>query len=289
MSLVQNSSSRKLGILTVVGSGIKVVAHTTIEARAHMEQADKLLYLVADPATAYWIGTLNASAEDLYGFYEEGKRRLKTYHEMVERILACVREGANVCVAMYGHPGVFAYPTHEAIRRARKEGYAARMLPGICTVDCLFADLGIDPGDVGCQMFEATDFLVYRRKFDPSCHLILWQIAVIGVLTYKMQMFNASGLKTLIEVLSDCYGSSHEVTVYQASQYPVCEPIIRRVPLSGLLEAGVTGISTLYVPPTGEPRHADVAMRRRLGIADNADDSDLTEDPAQTVCSAQPA
>jgi uncharacterized protein YabN with tetrapyrrole methylase and pyrophosphatase domain len=256
-----------MGKLTVVGTGIKVVAHTTIEARAHMEQADKLLYLVADPATAYWIKTLNPSAEDLYVFYEEGKRRLKTYHEMVERILTEVRGGTNVCVALYGHPGVYAYPTHEAIRRARLEGYDAKMLPGICATDCLFADLGIDPGSDGCQMFEATDFLVFRRKFDPTCHLILWQISAIGVLTHENQMFNENGLNTLIEVLAECYDVSHEVILYQASQYPVCEPIIKRVQLSKLPEAGVTGISTLYVPPKDARPPADLAMQERLGIA----------------------
>jgi uncharacterized protein YabN with tetrapyrrole methylase and pyrophosphatase domain len=257
--------ARNAGRLTVVGTGIKTVAQTTIEARAHMEQAEKLLYLVADPATAHWVKTLNSSAEDLFRFYEKGKRRLETYEQMIERILTCVREGANVCVALYGHPGVHAYPTHEAVRRARSEGFEAQMLPGICATDCLFADLGLDPGDEGCQMFEATDFLLHRRKFDPCSHLILWQISVIGVLTHELQMFDKNGLDALIETLGQCYGLNHEVVVYEASQYPVCDPIIRRVQLSSLPEAGITGISTLYVPPkTGAP--VDLAMHERLGI-----------------------
>jgi uncharacterized protein YabN with tetrapyrrole methylase and pyrophosphatase domain len=270
---MENSASpqvRSEGRLIVVGTGIKTVAHTTIEARAHMEQAEKLLYLVADPATIHWIRTLNPSAEDLYRFYEEGKRRLTTYEEIIERILTCVREGAKVCVALYGHPGVFAYPTHEAIRRARLEGFEAQMLPGICATDCLFADLGFDPGDAGCQMFEATDFLLRRRKFDPSSHLILWQISTIGVLTHELQMFDKNGLNTLIEELAQSYGMDHEVVVYEASQFPVCGPVIRRVRLASLPEAGITGISTLYIPPKNRGS-IDPAMRQRLGIAPRSD------------------
>jgi uncharacterized protein YabN with tetrapyrrole methylase and pyrophosphatase domain len=278
---VQDENSRKAGTLTVVGTGIKVLAQTTIEARAHIEKADKVLYLVADAATAYWISTLNATAEDLFVFYEEGKRRLQTYHDMVDRIMTCVREGANVCVALYGHPGVYAYPTHEAVRRARAEGYRATMQPGICTTDCLFADLGVDPGDCGCQMFEATDFLVRQRRFDPSCHLILWQIAVIGVVTYKKQMFNAQGLNTLIEVLAECYGAGHEVVVYSASQFPMCEPQIERVRLADLATARVSGISTLYVPPKKERRPDDPAMRARLGLGQDAHASILREQKVQ--------
>ena len=50
--------------------------------------------------------------------------------EMVEEILAAVREGKRVCAVFYGHPGVYVKPSHEAVRRARKEGFEARMLPG---------------------------------------------------------------------------------------------------------------------------------------------------------------
>jgi len=38
------------------------------------------------------------------------------------------------------------------------------MLPGISTEDCLYADLGVDPGLIGSQNFEATDFIVSGRK-----------------------------------------------------------------------------------------------------------------------------
>ena len=50
---------------------------------------------------------------------------------MVDRILASVRDGRRTVAAFYGHPGVFAFATHESIRRARAEGYRARMLPGV--------------------------------------------------------------------------------------------------------------------------------------------------------------
>jgi hypothetical protein len=103
---------------------------------------------------------------------------------MSELTLKYLREGLNVCVVYYGHPGVFVMPSHDSIRQARAAGFEAIMLPGISAEDCLFADLGIDPGRIGCQSFEATDFLVNRRKFDTSSHLILWQIGVIGDLSY---------------------------------------------------------------------------------------------------------
>ena len=54
------------------------------------------------------------------------------------------------------------------------------MEPGISAEDCLYADLGIDPGSVGCQHYEASQFMFYRRRIDPSAYLVLWQVGIAG-------------------------------------------------------------------------------------------------------------
>ena len=136
----------------------------------------KKCYAAAD----IWKKKLNINSESLHDCYIHGEPRNYAYDRMVERILSYVSRGLNVCVVFYGHPGVFVHPGHESIRRVRMEGFPACMLPGISAEDCLFAELGIDPSKNGCQSFEATDFLVYKRKFDNRSSLILWQIGAIG-------------------------------------------------------------------------------------------------------------
>lgn len=206
------------GSLTVVGTGIQLVGHLTLAAKAWIEQADLVLFAVADPVTAKWLHTLNATAQAL-PYNTDNTRRRETYCEMVETILAPVRQGLNVCAVFYGHSGVFADPAHEAIGQARREGFRAQMLPGISAEDCLFADLGLDPGKNGCQSFEATDFLIRRRQFDPTSALILWQIAFTGNLGFYKEIDHLHGTTVLTEVLETHYGSDHEVIVYEASVY----------------------------------------------------------------------
>jgi uncharacterized protein YabN with tetrapyrrole methylase and pyrophosphatase domain len=255
------------GSLCVVGTGIQLIGQITLETESAMRSATKLLYIVTDPVTKDWLFDLNNTAEDLYSLYGEGKPRIQTYSEMTERILSCVRDGHDVCAAFYGHPGVFVYPSHEAIKLAKAEGYSAIMLPGISAEDCLFADLGIDPGALGCQSYEATDFLIYSRKFDENVPLILWQISCIGQLTHEVE--NATkGIEALVNRLSDVYGSDHEVIVYEAARYPVCLPLIHRTSISELEKAPITGISTLVVLPK-TTAFADMAMINTLGIPDN--------------------
>lgn len=239
-----------VGSLEIVGTGIQVVQHTTLEARMSISQADKVLYLVTDPTTEKWIEKLNPNSESLLSFYEDNKPRIKSYQEMVEHILKFVRDGLRVCAVFYGHPGVFVFPGHEAIRQARHEGFDAHMLPGISAEDCLFADLDIDPARGGCQSFEATDFLVYKRRFDPTSSLILWQVGVIGDLTFKKKvMYKQDGLYLLVDVLARYYGLEHEVVIYVASEYPFCRPLVQRVALKNLAKSNLSPVSTLYVPP----------------------------------------
>jgi uncharacterized protein YabN with tetrapyrrole methylase and pyrophosphatase domain len=252
------------GTLTVVGTGISL-GQVTPQVAGVIEHAEKVLFLVADPVTASWVKECNCTAEDLFLFYDKQKDRLTTYLEMTDRILHFVRQDLVVCAVFYGHPGVFVFPSHEAVLRARAEGYNATMLPGISAEDCLFADLGIDPGRAGCQSFEATDFLIHRRRYDPSIGLILWQIGVLGRTGYE-GVTSDENIQILAEILGHEYGLDHEVAIYEAAQYPVCDPVIDWTKLCNLARTARTPISTLYVPPKSRST-PDLDMLRRLGIS----------------------
>ena len=251
------------GSLIVVGTGIQLAVHLTPSARAAIERADELLYLVADPVTRAWIEKLNPNASSLERFYAAGRPRAETYAAMVEEILSRVRLGLNVCAAFYGHPGVFVAPSHEAIRRAREEGIRASMQPGISAEDCLFADLGIDPGEDGCQSYEATAFLIHECNVEPSAILILWQVGVVGQLAAGPA--SSEGIPALVEHLRTYYPAEHEVIVYQASPYVVLPPIVRRTPLSEFTHMEIPPLATLVVPPREKPRAA-LTMLDRLGL-----------------------
>jgi len=254
----------RAGSLTIVGCGIRPGLHTTSESRVRLERADKVLYLLAEPAPTTWLHRLNASAESLAPLYRLDRPHAEVYEDVISSMLAWVRRGLDVCVAFYGHPGVFDETSHEAVRRARAEGFRARMLPGISAEDCLYVDLGVDPGRQGCQSFDATDFLVFGRAPDVSVPLVLWQLGVIGG-TRTTGTVSRSGLRILSERLGELYGPDHEVVVYEASPFPAGRPMVERCPVRRLADASVTGLSTLYVPPTSDPVR-DPTMAARLGL-----------------------
>jgi uncharacterized protein YabN with tetrapyrrole methylase and pyrophosphatase domain len=253
------------GSLTLVGTGIAAGLHLTAEARRELERADEVLYLGSEPILDAWLAGLNANTRPLVGTYEEGVPRGTIYARMVEEILAPVRAGRRVCVAFYGHPGFLVQPGHGALKQARAEGLAARMLPAVSALDCLIADLGVDPADDGLQTYEATEFLLRARRPDTGTALVLWQLSVIGVDIWSDDV-DASRLPILVEVLEGLYGRDHEVVLYEASPYPVSGPSIERLPLHRLPEASISPMASLFVPPR-ERAPRDPEMARRLGLA----------------------
>lgn len=207
-----------------------------------------MLFLVADPATAAWLATLNQGARSLSSLYRPGVPRRRIYDGIVEEILAAVRRGARVCAVFYGHPGVYVQPSHDAIRRARAEGFAARMLPAVSAEDCLFADLGVDPGEHGWQSWEADDFLQHRRRPDPTAALVLWQVDAIGKPDWDLEP-DPHGLAALADALGEHYPPGHELVFYRASVYPVVGPEIVGVRLEELGRLGSPPAGTLYIRP----------------------------------------
>lgn len=240
------------GQLTIIGSGIEMMGFS-IADQALIEAADKVFYCIADPATIVWVKRLRPDALDLYVLYGDDKIRYTTYMQMTEAQLYWVRQGLNVVVIFYGHPGIFVLSTHRAILIARREGHRATMKAAVSALDTLCADLGVDPSHPGLQTHEATDCLTRRRRIDTSLHVVLWQVGLIGELGYRRQGYLNANFSYFINWLQEIYGPDFAVTHYIGSRYPTVPPLVETWPLSKLheppLQAGITGLSTFYLPP----------------------------------------
>lgn len=258
------------GQLACVGVGMTLGAHLTPRARSHVEQADVVFVAVSDPLVERWIQEMHPDVRSLQPFYGAAsgdKNRQDTYREMVEAMLAEVRAGKRVCGAFYGHPGVFAQAPHKAVAQARAEGFEATMEPGVSAEDCLYADLGIDPGRVGCQHFEASQMMFYRRRIDSSAYLVVWQPAIAGDRSFRRFETGAAYVQLLVDLLAEDYPLDHPCTIYEAATLPIHAPRIETVALRDLPRAALKLQSTLVLPPA-RPLQQNSAMLARLAELD---------------------
>jgi Tetrapyrrole (Corrin/Porphyrin) Methylases len=257
------------GRLVIVGSGIKSIGQFTLEAVSHIEQADRVFYCVADPATEAFVESRSANAVDMYDLYDDGKPRHQTYTQMAEVMLREVRKGRYVVGVFYGHPGVFVNPAHRALAIAAEEGHDAVMLPGVSAEDCLYADLGIDPSRPGCQTLEATDLLLRGRPLLTDSHVIIFQVGSVGDLGFNFAGFKNTKFQVLVGRLVRNYGADHPVVHYVAAQHPMSRPVIEHFQIKDLqlpeIAKRITGISTFYLAPK-VLRQAIPEMASALGL-----------------------
>ncbi len=259
------------GSLVCVGLGMMLGAHVSPRSRSEIEQADTVFGLVSDAMVELWLQHMRPDMRSLQPYYAAGKRRTQSYREMIEAMLVEVRAGHRVCGVFYGHPGVFAQVPHHAIAQARAEGYEADMQPGISAEDCLYADLGIDPGTYGCQHYEASQLMFYQRRLDPTAYLILWQIGVAGDRTLARFGTGAMYRRLLLELLAEeGYPPEHEVIVYEAATLPISTPRMERMPLAALVDAELHLQSTLVIPPA-RPMQRNEAMLARVAQIEAAE------------------
>ena len=256
------------GRFVAVGLGMMLGAHLSPRARSEIEDADVVFGLVSNALVELWLQEMRPDLRSLQPFYAEGKRRTESYREMIEAMIGEVRAGRRVCGVFYGHPGVFAQVPHHAIREARRAGFDAEMHPGISAEDCLYADLGIDPGTFGCQHYEASQLMFHRRRIDLAAYLVVWQVGLAGDRSLSRYSTSVAHRRLLVDLLVEHgYPPEHEVIVYEAATLPIDAPRMDRMPLAALAEADLGLASTLVVPPA-QAMERNLAMLARLETLD---------------------
>jgi precorrin-6B methylase 1 len=255
------------GSLVCVGIGMTLGSHITPLSRSYIEQSDVVFAGTSNGIIELWLAKMHPDVRSLQQYYQEGKSRMTTYRQMVDAMLTEVRAGKKVCGAFYGHPGVFAWPTHKAIEIARSEGYRAHMEPGVSAEDCLYADLGIDPGKYGCQHYEASQLMLYRRRIDTSAYLVVWQVGVAGDQSLGRFSTGAAYRQVLVDVLARDYPLDQEAIIYEAAILPIHQPRIERITLGELVNASVDSHVTLAILPS-KALQPDDEIRKRLAALD---------------------
>jgi uncharacterized protein YabN with tetrapyrrole methylase and pyrophosphatase domain len=250
---IPSENRPKPGRLAVVGMGMTLGSHLTPISRSYIEQADVVFAALSDNLVEEWLKRMNSDVRSLQSYYAEGKSRMVTYREWLDVIMAEVRAGKEVCTVFYGHPGIFAWTPHMAIATARAEGHVALMEAGVSSEDCLYADLGIDPGRFGCQHFEASQLVLYDRQLDNAGYVVLWQVGLVGDTTLTRLSATAPAYRqVLVDRLGQDYPLDHEIIIYRCATLAIDAPRIDRVALRDLPQVEMGVAETVILPPARE-------------------------------------
>jgi len=138
----------------IVGLGNVGTRQITKETEEVLRKSEQVFLLFYQKVMFDYIAKeLGTPVTDLHQEYEEGLDRSKTYRKMADRVINSAVEAKNpVTFALYGHPTIFVSPTRLIQEEATGKGLRVKVLPGISSIDCIFAEIGFDPGTTGIQM-----------------------------------------------------------------------------------------------------------------------------------------
>jgi uncharacterized protein YabN with tetrapyrrole methylase and pyrophosphatase domain len=244
--------------LVIAGVGIRFLSQLTLEVKSAIENCDCVLYLVNEPAYKRWIIENSKQAISLDTEYFSGKSRKDVYQEIEDKILEYCPQYTRICFITYGHPFFLSNSALNIAKKVKKTHQETDIIvmPGISSLDCLFCDLMVDPGDIGIQAYEATDFLLYDRTFDTSSHLVLWQIGVIGIqeVIKDEDILNSpvyhKGISLIQSKLLEKYPSKHPIFFYVAAQYPSQNFTVVETTIDSISKQKIDRLSTAYIPPS---------------------------------------
>lgn len=240
----------------VIGTGMRGYQQMTKEAEMAIEASERLYSIHLSDIYGQYIDQLDVEQYDLREHYNEGKDRVDTYEEVADTVLRGAKEADGpVAFALYGHPMVFVSPSRKVINRAEDEGMTVETRPGISSMDCLYVDLQIDPGQSGIQMYEATDLLLREWELNPELPAMVWQIgAVESSIHHKSVDDKPERYKRIREYLQQFYPDDHTVISAQTAIYPTTESKQYEFQLNEFesMHDKLNKLQTLYIPPVRE-------------------------------------
>jgi len=251
----------------MVGLGVLNVDHITRETERVIRRSNEVLYVDTGVATQAYIEGLSPRATSLFATsYEEDGHRLNAYHRMAARVLDAAMDHPPVTFAMHGHPIVGAYAPFLIRDMARLLDLEVLVLPGVSAMDCLFADLMVDPCVAGMQMYEATDLLLRRRPLQPDVPALIWQIGCVETRLHSQRVSKPERFERLRTHLLRFYPPEHQSTAVYSTPHPLMPSTVHRFALQDIcahaqsLHAGFT----LFIPAVCERPVEDHDLLRQM-------------------------
>jgi precorrin-3B methylase len=275
--------------IAVVGLGIVGAHQLTREVEEVIKRCKHVFLIESGMGISDYLRTLCPEVTNLAPLYERGKSRLPTYRKMAATVVAKALEETPVCLAAYGHPWVYCYPTTLIQRAAAELDLHVEVFAGISAFDTLLVDLGRDIAFDGIQMYEATDLLLRKRPIMTDVTCVIWQATIFGDPTYPKTPFKKQQFEPLEAYLRNFYPSSHKMSLVTSKTHPLARSIVTEFSLCDLAEQlrEAPPVGTLYIPPLSSRPIADTALLETM-VKTGMDPPTLKKRPGRPVIGPQP-
>ena len=158
----------------LAGLGMYDLRQVTLETMEALRSANAIYHL-SDRHRE--LCDINPNTHDLSEVYlQPGKRRAEIYDNLASYVVDAASKQASIVLALDGNPMFFSDISWKTVAVARQRGLRVEVLPGVSSIDVLPGQLGFDPGDLGLQIFEATQLVLYQMPINAYSSSLVLQV-----------------------------------------------------------------------------------------------------------------
>lgn len=208
----------------------------------------------------------NNDVRDLSEMYLTLGRRVDVYARIAAHLINVAQKDKPVALAFDGNPMFYCDVSWEIAALGKKNGIRVEALPGVSCIDILPMQLGFEPGDVGMQIFEATQMTMYQISLNPYLSTLVLQIGYFGVTaTLPPPPREVGAYLPLVEHLLKFYPARHPAIFIQSAYTAKLGNIIFSTEIGKIDEIRncIKPGMTLYLPRVTVPAVSD-EMRIRF-------------------------
>jgi precorrin-6B methylase 1 len=166
--------------IVIVGSGIKVPDHLTVETIRVLANAPEIWTNLPEREHAELARVIGKAPLSLWPFFQPDRPRIANYEAITAHLVERARAVRQVAYLTQGHPLVLDRVATELMRQGKNGGVPViGVLPGISSIDTILADIRYEPAR-GLQVCDATNFVRRDMKIDGRAGLLLLQPGVFG-------------------------------------------------------------------------------------------------------------
>jgi hypothetical protein len=252
----------------LVGLGMFDLRQITVETSEILRTASRV-YHVSDRHEQ--LIAMNPCTEKLDALSTRADRATAIYDDIASCVVDAARRHRPVVFAVEGNPMLFSDVSWKIAAAARNAGLVVEAFPGVSCLDVLPVQLGFEPGDLGLQIFEASQLVIYGLDMNPYLSTLILQIGYfLHDVTLAPRTRERDDFAPFVEHLLRFFPKQHPAVFIESANARGSDTIVFSVDIEAIdthrhdIRPGMT----LYIPRAGIPP-VRPAFRKLVDIGDN--------------------
>jgi len=249
----------------LTGLGTFELRQLTLETLDVLRNVNVVYHLSARHAD---LCAINPSTRNLSDHYFRAGDRRDIYEAMARYLVKAARVEGPIALALDGNPMFFSDISWMTAAMGEQEGLRVEALPAISCIDVLPMQLGFEPADVGMQIFEATQLVLYDLPINPYLSTLVLQIAYfLERVTIRLPEKPVGAFDRFVNHALKYFPPNHPAIFVQSAYSKQLPSFAFSTQVSSIdaCRNQIASGMTLYLPRVGIPR-IDSSLCEQLGL-----------------------